>query len=529
MLFFFRSSAPLDNPTQKTLTLCRPPPRPRKKNPTTKKQLQKQRLQAEVNDRKTEREKAMAELRSLRDASTRGSLSAEQVEQRIADAEFKLTHESLSVQEEKRLREAKERLERVDRPAAVKAAALSTKLDEIKAATNASRDKITALDKQLTEIKAKQDACGQELDALRKKGDEAFSDVPALLEEKKEAYKIMTSLRQKAGELRDSYNAQWDVYKRAERAWRSVADAQRAEQRAAQKKEWEERQAARKAAAKAARPARFTEEIYLCDTTLTWLKRQQPKVAVVAAASAASASAAADADSATTANAPGKKLVSKKGAGEEDDWFGAFGTGANRRGKGAKREAAAAAAAQQRASQPARLMMTPDLITAFSKLGVALPVTQEDVPKALEGVEARRADYARQKAEWDAKKAAGEAASESEEEEDEAKEEAAAEGEADAKEAEAAEDKEEKKQEKKQEKKDKDEDGKAAKAEAKEEKKAEKKVEEEAEAKEDEKKAATASATVTAAAKEESSSGADKVKVKVSGGDAEGVKVVLEH
>jgi hypothetical protein len=66
-----------------------------------------------------------------------------------ARLEFKLTHESMSAAEEKRTREQKERLERTERANAVRAAALSARLDALKAESGGLRGQITEIDKQV--------------------------------------------------------------------------------------------------------------------------------------------------------------------------------------------------------------------------------------------------------------------------------------------------------------------------------------------------------------------------------------------
>lgn len=66
--------------------------------------------------------------------------------------EFKLTHESVSAAEEKRMREQKERMERTDRPNAVRASALSARLDVIKAESLELRAQIQEIDKQVGRV-----------------------------------------------------------------------------------------------------------------------------------------------------------------------------------------------------------------------------------------------------------------------------------------------------------------------------------------------------------------------------------------
>ncbi len=102
------------------MTNPRPHPHP---HPPRHPQRNKQRLQVEGNDKKTERESMLAEVRQLRDNS-KGPLDPAALEARINELEFKLTHESLAPAEEKRVREQKERMIKVDRPNGVKYAAL---------------------------------------------------------------------------------------------------------------------------------------------------------------------------------------------------------------------------------------------------------------------------------------------------------------------------------------------------------------------------------------------------------------------
>lgn len=55
----------------------------------------------------------------------------------------------MSAAEEKRTREQKERMERVERPNAQRAAALSARLDAVKAESGALRAQITQIDEQV--------------------------------------------------------------------------------------------------------------------------------------------------------------------------------------------------------------------------------------------------------------------------------------------------------------------------------------------------------------------------------------------
>lgn len=159
--------APAEADQQPRLALVRPP------------QLQKKRLQSKRDDHQTEREKALTESRNLRD-SVRGPINLQQLDEKIADLEFKLTHESLSPADEKRMREQKDRLEKNDRPSALRYAQLQAKIDAEKAAVAEVRAQIAALDTQLDAIKKAQEAEDAKLDAIRARQDEQRSDIPGL-------------------------------------------------------------------------------------------------------------------------------------------------------------------------------------------------------------------------------------------------------------------------------------------------------------------------------------------------------------
>ena len=64
---------------------------------------------------------------------------------------------------------------------------------------------------QLDALKAKREEVATQLDTLRSKESEARSDVPGLIAERKEASEIITALRKKQSEIREAFNAKWQV------------------------------------------------------------------------------------------------------------------------------------------------------------------------------------------------------------------------------------------------------------------------------------------------------------------------------
>jgi cell division protein FtsB len=242
-------------------------------------QLQKKRLNSQNDDKKTERDKLFAEHRQLKDGirgpsnlavracgcvedaggggfcccslrthsgprcspttprlpHRRHTLRAvpQAVEESIARMEYELTHESMSAEREKMVREKKERAEKNDRPAAMRLAQvcwvskgtaagrgvacvscslllpahrvphlppllpppppfpqLSAKIDEAKAASDAIRADIAVLNTRLDSIKAAREVEEKKLQDMRSAQQEARSDIPALNVEKKELWEV---------------------------------------------------------------------------------------------------------------------------------------------------------------------------------------------------------------------------------------------------------------------------------------------------------------------------------------------------
>lgn len=379
--------------------------------------LQKKRLMAQSDDKKTERDKLIAEQRSIRD-SVRGPANLAALDEHIAKLEFQLTHESLTAAQEKALREKKERIERQDRPAVARLAGISAKIDECKAAADAVRAEASTLNARLDEIKALRDAEDAKLKAHREAQQEARGDVPALTQEKKDLWELISKLRDKQRELRDAFNGQWDEFKKADRAFKAWLVRDRVKRNEQRKVEYEERQQRRKAHEKANRPAKFAMEVLTCEQAISYLKQFLPESE---ASKKAAADAAAKKVASEDAPAPGMKLLSRKADPEEDAYF----VGGGKKGKGAKKAEQKQKGAAEAAVKKLPTTLPLETMQTFMKLGLTAPKKNEDVPETIAALEEK-------KKEFEAKAAEAAAAAELEEEEEEEQADAAAHKEADA-------------------------------------------------------------------------------------------------
>jgi hypothetical protein len=362
--------------------------------------MQKKRLMSQNDDKKTERDKLFAEQRAIKE-SIKGPSNLQAVEEAIARMEYELTHESLSADREKMVREKKERAEKHDRPAAMHLAQVSAKIDEAKAASEAIRSDIAVLNTRLDRIKAAREAEETKQNELRAAQQEARADIPALNVEKKELWEVITALRDKQREIRTAFQAKWDEFKKVDKAWKGWFAEERKKRNEVRHQEYLERQAARAARDDVVKPKKFEHEVYTCEQVLSYLRQ----FVVVE-------KAAVEEKKPVDAPAPGMKLMNKKTLDEEADalWGSVQKKG---KGKGARKAAEKQKAAEAVKQLPKVLPL--ETLKTFHELGVEPPATNEDVSKTIAALEAKKKEYEEKR-----DKAAAEPPSEDEPEPEEA-------------------------------------------------------------------------------------------------------------
>ncbi|KAG2441196.1 hypothetical protein HYH02_010040 [Chlamydomonas schloesseri] len=340
---------------------------------------QKQAIRDELQSCDGTRESIRAEMRSIRDKNR--NVNPEKIEQDIKDLEFKLAHETLPDQEEKRVQAQLSQLTAA-RPTAKKYAEFDARLKE----TEAQRTGIMARLKESNDVIAQLDtqiaAANAVLDEAKAKADSHFADLPSLQVEKKENYEIMVTLRAKIDELRKANDAEYQEYikrDRAYRGWKRLDARKKYEER---QKAREQRDAERADETKAimgdivVEP--FSGEIFTCDQLLTYLRSfTAVKEEVKAEAKAVEVPAGLK---------PFKREV------VEDEMF----TGVPKKVAPGKKGAAAPAAAKP--AEPAKpkvqkLNHMLDMLKVFLQLQVEPPTTTSAIPATIEAVEKRKAEY----------------------------------------------------------------------------------------------------------------------------------------
>ncbi|GLI65203.1 hypothetical protein VaNZ11_008677 [Volvox africanus] len=341
---------------------------------------QKAAIRDELNNCDAARDAIRAEMRGIRDKSR--NVNPDKIEQDIRDLEFKLAHESLQEQEEKRVQTQLQQLTAA-RPLAKKYAEFDARLKEsetqragILARLKDSDSVILELDKQIT-------AASAVLDDAKAKADAHAADLPSLQVEKKENYEIMVMLRAKIDELKKQNDAEYQDFIKRDRAYKGWKRDQNHKKYLERQKEREERERQRQDENKAilgdivVEP--YSSEIFTCDQLLTYLR-------------SFTAVASSEVKEEVKAVEVPAGLKPFKRQEVVDEMF----TGVPKRtpqGKGGKAAPLPAKPAETPKPKVQKLNHTLDMLKVFLQLQVEPPTTTSAIPATIEKVEERKAEY----------------------------------------------------------------------------------------------------------------------------------------
>ncbi|KXZ48222.1 hypothetical protein GPECTOR_29g127 [Gonium pectorale] len=341
---------------------------------------QKAAIRDELNNCDSTRESIRAEMRSIRDKNR--NVNSEKVEQEIRDLEFKLQHESLGEQDEKRAQAQLQALTAA-RPIAKKYSEFDARLKELDAQRTGIIARLKESDGVIAQLDQQIAAASAVLDEAKAKTDAQFSDLPTLQVEKKENYEIMVTLRAKIDELRKANDAEYQEFIKRDRAYRGWKREQSRKKYEERQKEREERDRQRQEENKlilgevVVEP--YSNEIFTCDQLLTYLRsftavKEEVKEEV------------------KQVEAPAGLKPFKRQEVVDEMFTGVPKQKPQGKGK------AAAAAAPVKAAEPAKpkvqkLNHMLDMLKVFLQLQVEPPTTTSGIPATIEKVEARKEEY----------------------------------------------------------------------------------------------------------------------------------------
>jgi tRNA U55 pseudouridine synthase TruB len=171
-------------------------------------QRQKQGIRDELQSVNKQREALRTELRSIRDKT---KINFDSMETKIEEIEFKLSHESLSVQDEQRLQQSLSQFTTA-RPLAKQIGGLQATLAELEEKRTGFTGRLQECDKILDGVTAKETVAKAELNELKTSEEGEMVDIPSLIVERKECYEIINAMRDAITEVRTEFDARYKHY-----------------------------------------------------------------------------------------------------------------------------------------------------------------------------------------------------------------------------------------------------------------------------------------------------------------------------
>lgn len=300
----------------------------------------------------------------------------EELDEQIRKLEYKQTHTTLPIDEEKRLISQIERLK--------KSRESLRRHDSRSEQDQGSRaeliELITQDDQELNRLKAAQEEQRRILADIRNKEAALALDIPALLEEKNSSYDQIKGLRDDMKQLKADFSVKEEEYWKREKEWRAQQVLERKSRAEKGRAEWLEREKLRKQRAIENFVEPYTDEIILCEQLISYMQKnapldegitlpqQQQKAEIIAP------------------EGFGVAIVSKKNRNEDDldGWFA---------GSGGKRGKKAKAPTSSKSKVREKISLSIDALSSFEKVKIPPPTTYGDVPKSLEELKKKKDQF----------------------------------------------------------------------------------------------------------------------------------------
>ncbi|CAG9461550.1 unnamed protein product [Pedinophyceae sp. YPF-701] len=356
---------------------------------------EKQQLVALAKSQREMEREMKEQTRALRAAT--GHISAKTIDEEIAKLEARIAHESLDLNEEKRvltqikdLRAHKVRVaehdEKISQAAkAPEGASVDERIKEMNAAIDAQTKELADLREALAEAQERARAAG--------------ADFPSLLKKKNEALEVAKLLKQEKYKLNQSYKARQDEWWAAEQYFREKERKERHERYLERQAAREQRDKERRAQEMASRGPPLAAEIAACDQLATYILKFDPAAGGKPAQENQSPEKGGEGGASFAGF--GAAIKSKR----EDDLLGGFGgSGKGKKGKKGKGGEDAGPKGSD------KLQHGIDVLKDFQKVGVSAPLTRGEVAAKVAQLQERKAALLEKQAKEIKKQEAKEAA-----------------------------------------------------------------------------------------------------------------------
>jgi len=295
-------------------------------------------------------------------------VKVEDIDRAIDELENKMSHSSMSLNDEKKLvaqisdlRKSKTLVKELVESSggAVDPAARETLQAQLKGVS----EKIRALKDQEQEQR-------KIIDAIKAELGETKDEVPDLIKEKSNQWEIVKQCKETIGKLRDDFKKVEDEYWTKERAWRAKQKEERQKKWEASQEERKQRDIERKMRQLDEAGEPFDREVTTCEQLVSYLKTFTRAEAGPAQAATGSGVKTVD----------GMVVMNKKGGNdaEMDSWF----TGTGGKKKGGKKK-----------NKSEKLVHSMDIIASFASLGLAAPTSKAGMPDLITKLGEKKAEF----------------------------------------------------------------------------------------------------------------------------------------
>jgi len=304
-------------------------------------------------------------------------LTNESIDAEIARIDHKISHETISLTEEKKLIDQIKSLNK-NREIVKEYSDKQVQIATFETTRKTFMERIREKDAEINALKADQTKIRSTLDASKGKDDESNADVPALIEEKNAAYEVIKATREEMRVLRETHKVEEDKYWAREKQFLAF-------QKAEKQKKWEAGQEERKAREEERKrweienaPEPYEEEVAACDSLLAYMSKFDPRATKKEEGNAAAAMEV------VTKSIDGMKLLNRDG--DDDDMF-AVTASYNKKNK------KPSTVKKVKSSDDELLQFSLDTLGCFAKISVNAVSKTSEVPAVVDTVKAKKEEF----------------------------------------------------------------------------------------------------------------------------------------
>jgi len=331
-----------------------------------------------ISDKKAEGTEMRNQLSKMKKSI--GYTSEADIDQRIADLEFKMCIESVSLKQEKEFLKEISELKR-NRPKVGQVNKMEEGLANRDTGVNL-RENIGTINEEMALYRDGKRQVSQKLNELNESRKEQLGDLPKYIEERDALGKKIKEQMDKRNELRDAFRAKEREFNAFKNEQRKAKQEQYMQDQNKRKAEWEQQTRIRKAEAMDVQP--YVSEITLIEQTIAWCTRQVGGATKVAETE--------EKKETQHSNKDGEEVLLGKDQRDEEYFYAP--TAAKKKGKSKNK-----GGGKEGGSKP--IKHNAETFKLFDQLKLNAPITNEDIPALQDKLEEQLQSFQEKVKAWE--------------------------------------------------------------------------------------------------------------------------------